>query len=86
MSVKLYNFFMKNYLFILVFLSISSVTNAQKHLNVMTFNVRYSTLRYTFTSEGISMRWGRLFRRGIVLNYARIQDIHLRSNIVGGSA
>lgn len=44
--------------------------------------VRYSTLRYTFTSEGVSMRWGRLFRREIILNYARIQDIHLRSNIV----
>jgi putative membrane protein len=44
--------------------------------------VRYSTLRYTFTDEGISMRWGRLFRREIILNYARIQDIHLRSNIV----
>ena len=44
--------------------------------------VRYSTLRYTFTSEGVSMRWGRLFRREIILNYTRIQDIHLRSNIV----
>jgi putative membrane protein len=44
--------------------------------------VRYSTLRYTFTQEGVSMRWGRLFRREIILNYARIQDIHLRSNLV----
>jgi putative membrane protein len=44
--------------------------------------VRYSTLRYTFTEEGVSMRWGRLFRREIILNYARIQDIHLRSNVV----
>ncbi len=44
--------------------------------------VRYSTLHYTFGDEGISMRWGRLFRREIILNYARIQDIHLRSNIV----
>jgi putative membrane protein len=44
--------------------------------------VRYSTLRYTFTEEGVSMRWGRLFRREVILNYARIQDIHLRSNIV----
>jgi putative membrane protein len=44
--------------------------------------VRYSTLRYTFTTEGVSMRWGRLFRREILLNYARIQDIHLRSNVV----
>jgi putative membrane protein len=44
--------------------------------------IRFSTLRYTFTDEGISMRWGRLFRREIILNYARIQDIHLRSNVV----
>jgi endonuclease/exonuclease/phosphatase family metal-dependent hydrolase len=36
---------MKNYLFILALLSISSQIHAQKHLNIMTFNVRYSTLR-----------------------------------------
>jgi len=44
---------------------------------------KYYTLRYRFDDEGISMRWGILFRREIVLNYARIQDIHLRSNIAG---
>lgn len=43
---------------------------------------RFHTMRYRFTDEGISMRWGILFRREIILNYARIQDIHLRSNIV----
>jgi putative membrane protein len=43
---------------------------------------RYHTMRYRFTDEGISMSWGILFRREIILNYARIQDIHLRSNIV----
>ncbi len=43
---------------------------------------RYHTLRYKFTAEGVSMSWGILFRREIILNYARIQDIHLRSNIV----
>ncbi len=43
---------------------------------------RYHTLRYRFDSEGISMRWGILFRREINLTYARIQDIHLRSNLV----
>ncbi len=43
---------------------------------------RYHTLRYRFDEEGISMRWGILFRREINLTYARIQDIHLRSNIV----
>lgn len=43
---------------------------------------RYETLRYRFDREGVSMRWGILFRREISLNYARIQDIHLSSNIL----
>jgi putative membrane protein len=43
---------------------------------------RYHTMRYRFTDEGVSMRWGILFRREINLTYARIQDIHLTSNLV----
>ena len=43
---------------------------------------RYHTLRYRFDDEGISMRWGVLFHREINLTYARIQDIHLVSNVV----
>ena len=43
---------------------------------------RYHTMRYAFDDEGISMRWGILFRREITLTYARIQDIHLTSNIL----
>lgn len=43
---------------------------------------RYHTLRYQFDSEGISIRWGILFRREVTLTYARIQDIHLVSNVV----
>jgi uncharacterized membrane protein YdbT with pleckstrin-like domain len=43
---------------------------------------RYHTMRYDFDEEGISMRWGILFRREISLTYARIQDIHLTSNLV----
>jgi putative membrane protein len=43
---------------------------------------RYHTMRYKFTDEGISMSWGILFRREVIVNYARIQDIHLRSNLV----
>ena len=43
---------------------------------------RYHTMRYKFTDDGISMSWGILFRREIIVNYARIQDIHLRSNVV----
>ena len=43
---------------------------------------KYHTLRYRFTAEGISMSWGILFRRETIINYARIQDIHLRSNLI----
>ncbi|MCX6953551.1 MAG: PH domain-containing protein [Verrucomicrobia bacterium] len=43
---------------------------------------RYHTMRYKFSAEGISMSWGILFRREIIVNYARIQDIHLRSNFI----
>ncbi len=43
---------------------------------------RYHTMRYRFDDEGVSMRWGILFRREINLTYARIQDIHLVSNVV----
>jgi uncharacterized membrane protein YdbT with pleckstrin-like domain len=43
---------------------------------------RYHTLRYEIDDEGISMRWGILFRKEVTLTYARIQDIHLTSNLV----
>ena len=43
---------------------------------------RFRTLRYDFDEEGVTVRWGILFRREITLTYARIQDIHLVSNIV----
>lgn len=43
---------------------------------------RYHTLRYRFDQEGIHMRVGLLFRREVNLTYARIQDIHLRSNLI----
>jgi uncharacterized protein len=49
---------------------------------VLPYYFRYHTMRYRFTAEGISMKWGILFRREIILNYARIQDIHLQSNLV----
>lgn len=49
---------------------------------VLPYYFRYHTMRYRFDGEGISMRWGILFRREIIVNYARIQDIHLHSNII----
>ncbi len=43
---------------------------------------RFSTMRYRFDDAGISMQWGILYRRQTILNYARIQDIHLVSGFV----
>ncbi|MCA9150815.1 MAG: PH domain-containing protein [Planctomycetales bacterium] len=43
---------------------------------------KYATLRYEFDDEGISVRWGVLFRREVYLTYRRIQDIHLTRNIL----
>lgn len=43
---------------------------------------RFHTMRYEFGNEGLRMSWGILFRNEVLLNYARIQDIHLRSNAI----
>jgi len=43
---------------------------------------RYHTMRFRFDAQGISMKWGILFRREIHLTYSRIQDIHLTSNLI----
>ncbi|WP_338871568.1 PH domain-containing protein [Myxococcus stipitatus] len=43
---------------------------------------KFHTLRYALDEEGITMRWGILFRREVSLTYARIQDIHLSSNVL----
>ncbi|MFO0727560.1 MAG: PH domain-containing protein [Myxococcota bacterium] len=43
---------------------------------------RYHTLRYRFDAEGVSVSYGVLFRREAFLTYARIQDIHVRRNLL----
>lgn len=43
---------------------------------------RFKTLRYELDAEGLTVRWGILFRREVSLTYARIQDIHLSSNVL----
>ena len=43
---------------------------------------RYHTLRYRFDEEGIGASWGILFRREIYLTYKRIQDIHVKRNVI----
>ncbi|MFQ5528264.1 MAG: PH domain-containing protein [Thermoanaerobaculia bacterium] len=42
---------------------------------------RFRTLRYHWDEKGITARWGVLFRREISLDFERIQDIHLSSNL-----
>src|SRR6185503_8159668 len=49
---------------------------------IIPYYFRYHTMRYRFDAEGVSMRWGILFRREVILNYSRIQDIHLQSNFI----
>src|ERR1700686_3329275 len=49
---------------------------------LVVYYFRYHTMRYRFDQEGLSMSWGILFRHQTVLNYARIQDVHLRSNVI----
>jgi len=46
------------------------------------FYFRYHTMRYRFDAEGIHMSWGILMRHEIMLNYSRIQDIQLHSNVI----
>ena len=51
-------------------------------LTLMLLYFRFHTMRYRFDAEGIHMAWGILMRHEIMLNYSRIQDIQLRSNVV----
>jgi uncharacterized protein len=51
-------------------------------LTITLLYFRYHTMRYRFDAEGIHMRWGILLRREVMLNYSRIQDIQLRSNVI----
>lgn len=44
--------------------------------------LRYRSMRYRFDEEGIAMRWGILWRRENLLNYSKIQDIHLSSGVI----
>ena len=46
------------------------------------FYFHYHTMRYQFDEQGIRMTWGIFFHYEVMLNYARIQDVHLRSNAI----
>jgi uncharacterized membrane protein YdbT with pleckstrin-like domain len=51
-------------------------------LTMLLFYFRYHTMRYKFDDDGIHMSWGILMRHEIMLNYSRIQDIQLHSNVI----
>ena len=51
-------------------------------VTMVVFYFRYHTMRYKFDEEGIHMSWGILMRHEIMLNYSRIQDIQLHSNVI----
>jgi uncharacterized protein len=51
-------------------------------ITMAVFYFRYHTMRYRFDEEGVHMRWGILMRREVMLNYARIQDIQLKANVI----
>lgn len=51
-------------------------------LTMLLLYFRYHTMRYRFDAEGIQMRWGIIMRHEIMLNYSRIQDIQLQSNVI----
>jgi putative membrane protein len=51
-------------------------------VTMLVFYFRYHTMRYKFDEDGIHLSWGILMRHEIMLNYSRIQDIELHSNVV----
>ena len=57
-------------------------TNIAAPFTLLLLYFRFHTMRYRFDAEGIHMAWGIIKRNEIMLNYSRIQDIHLQSNVV----
>jgi putative membrane protein len=51
-------------------------------VTMLVFYFRYHTMRYKFDEDGIHLSWGILMRHEIMLNYSRIQDIQLHSNVI----
>ncbi|MGH7468247.1 MAG: PH domain-containing protein [Longimicrobiales bacterium] len=68
---------------LLLYYALQSILTGPAILVVLPVRIfRFRTLRYEFDPDGVTMRWGILFRREVSLTYARIQDIHLVSNVV----
>lgn len=64
------------------YLLIAALTGPFFPITFLPLFLKYITLRYKFDEEGISMSWGVLFRKEILLTYRRIQDIHLNRNVL----
>jgi putative membrane protein len=67
---------------LLQFLILALFTAAAFPVTALILYFRYQTLRYRFDDRGVSVSYGILFRREAFLTYARIQDIHLKRNII----
>lgn len=64
------------------YLATALLTNVAFPITALVLYFRYYTLRYRFDDKGISISYGILFRREAFLTYARIQDIHVKRNII----
>jgi putative membrane protein len=64
------------------YLVVALLTGPGFPITIVPLAFKYMTLRYAFEEDGISMRWGVLFRREIHLTYRRIQDIHLTRGLI----
>jgi len=64
------------------FLCVSLLTLVAFPLVFIPLWIKYATLKYKIDDEGVSMSWGYLYRKEIVLTYRKIQDIHVRRNIL----
>lgn len=64
------------------FMILSLFTTVASPVVALVLYFRYHTLRYRFDEQGVSISYGILFRREAFLTYARIQDIHVKRNIV----
>ena len=60
----------------------AAATTVAFPLTMLLLYFRYHTMRCRPDPEGIHMRWGVLMRHEVMLNYSRIQDIQLRSNVI----
>jgi uncharacterized protein len=64
------------------FMILALFTTVASPVVALVLYFRYHTLRYRFDDQGVSISYGILFRREAFLTYKRIQDIHVKRNVV----